>query len=86
MLCKLIRLYNERIKEVDNKLLEVKLGSAKEYVEPLKELKTQMKTRLEVAAELKKFKLANLEHKFKAEEQAIIQHYKVTAIFNKYFK
>lgn len=84
-MCKLIRLYEERIREVDNKLEEVKMGSAKEYVEPLKLLKTQLKTRLEVAAQLKKFKLANLEHKFKAEEQAIIQHYKVTTILNKYF-
>lgn len=82
MLCLLTRLYKERIKEVNDKLVEVKLGTAKEYREPLKRLKEQLDTRLEVAAELKKLKLVNLEHKFQSQAQSIKQHYKVIEIIN----
>lgn len=71
------------MKEINDKLVEVKLGSAKEYCEPLKVLKEQLKTRLEVATELRKFKLINLEHKFLSQEQMINQHYEVLEIINK---
>lgn len=68
-------LYKERIREVDEKLIEVRLGTAKEYRVPLQELQDQMKSRLEVASVLRQFKLANLKHKYEAEEQAIRQNF-----------
>lgn len=71
------RLANERIKEVEEKLVEVKMGTAKEYCIPLEELKKQMKSRLEVATVLRQFKLTNLKHKYESEEQAIRQNFEV---------
>ncbi|KAL4123246.1 hypothetical protein QTP88_015454 [Uroleucon formosanum] len=68
-------LANERIKEVEEKLVEVKMGTAKEYCIPLEELKKQMKSRLEVATVLRQFKLTNLKHKYESEEQAIRQNF-----------
>ncbi|XP_025414063.1 breast cancer metastasis-suppressor 1-like protein isoform X1 [Sipha flava] len=68
-------LYKERIREVEEKLVEVRLGTAKEYRIPLQELQDQMKSRLEVASVLRQFKLANLKHKYEAEEQAIRQNF-----------
>lgn len=73
-------MYKERIREVEEKLVEVRLGTAKEYRLPLQELQDQMKSRLEVASVLRQFKLANLKHKYEAEEQAIRQNFEV--IFN----
>lgn len=70
-------MYKERIREVEEKLVEVRLGTAKEYRVPLEELQDQMKSRLEVASVLKEFKLANLKHKYEAEEQAIRQNFEV---------
>ncbi|XP_008183829.1 breast cancer metastasis-suppressor 1-like protein isoform X2 [Acyrthosiphon pisum] len=68
-------LFNERIREVEDKLVEVRLGTAKEYRIPLQELQNQMKSRLEVATVLRQFKLTNLKHKYEAEEQAIRQNF-----------
>ncbi|XP_025193980.1 breast cancer metastasis-suppressor 1-like protein isoform X2 [Melanaphis sacchari] len=68
-------LYSERIREVEEKLVEVRLGTAKEYRIPLQELQDQMKSRLEVASVLRQFKLTNLKHKYEAEEQAIRQNF-----------
>ncbi|XP_050431737.1 breast cancer metastasis-suppressor 1-like protein isoform X2 [Adelges cooleyi] len=68
-------LYKERIREVEEKLVEVRLGTAKEYRVPLQELQDQMDSRLEVASVLKQFKLTNLKHKYEAEEQAIRQNF-----------
>ncbi|KAL5244992.1 hypothetical protein ACI65C_012402 [Semiaphis heraclei] len=68
-------LFNERIKDVDEKLVEVRLGTAKEYRIPLQELQDQMKSRLEIATVLRQFKLTNLKHKYEAEEQAIRQNF-----------
>lgn len=70
-------MYKERIREVDEKLVEVRLGTAKEYRVPLQELQDQMKSRLEVASVLRQYKLANLKHKYEAEEQAIRQNFEV---------
>jgi len=74
------RLYKERIREIDEKLVEVRLGTAKEYRIPLQELQDQMKSRLEVASVLRQYKLANLKHKYEAEEQAIRQNCEVNFI------
>jgi len=65
------------MKEIDEKLVEVRLGTAKEYREPLQELQDQLKTRLDVASVLRQFKLTNLKHKYEAEEQAIRQNFEV---------
>lgn len=73
----LFRLYKERIKEIDDKLIEVRLGTAKEYRIPLQLLQEQMKTRLDIAAILKKFKVTNLKHKFESDDQSIIQNFEV---------
>jgi len=70
-------LFIERIKDVDEKLVEVRLGTAKEYRIPLQELQDQMKSRLEIATVLRQFKLTNLKHKYEAEEQAIRQNFEV---------
>lgn len=74
----LFRFYKERLKEVEDKLVEVRLGTAKEYRIPLQELQDQMKARLEVAAILRQYKLANIKNKYEAEEQAIRQNFEVT--------
>ncbi|KAL5238837.1 hypothetical protein ACI65C_006247 [Semiaphis heraclei] len=68
-------LFNERIQEVDRKLAEVRLGTAKEYRIPLQKLQDQMKSRLEIATVSRQFKLTNLKHKYEAEEQAIRQNF-----------
>lgn len=69
------------MKEIDEKLVEVRLGTAKEYREPLLELQDQLKSRLDVASVLRQFKLTNLKHKYEAEEQAIRQNFEVI-LFN----
>lgn len=79
-ICILIRLYKERMKEVDDKLNEVKLGIASDYRIPALKLRDQLNHRLEVAAILKQFKLANLEHKYEAEKQSIRQNFEVFKI------
>lgn len=68
-------LFKKRMREVEDKLVEVRLGTAKEYRVPLQELQDQMKSRLEVATVLRQFKLTNLKHKYEAEEQAIRQNF-----------
>jgi len=78
------RLYKEKIREIDEKLVEVRLGTAKEYRIPLQELQDQMKSRLEVASVLRQYKLANLKHKYEAEEQAIRQNCEVNFIIYLY--
>lgn len=77
MLYLLYRLKADRIREVEKKLVEVRLGTAKEYHIPLQELQDQLKSRLEVASALRQFKLTNLKHKHEAEEQAIRQNFEV---------
>ncbi|VVC43521.1 Hypothetical protein CINCED_3A002605 [Cinara cedri] len=69
-------LYKERIKEIDDKLSDVKFCTAQEYRIPLELLEAQMKSRIGVATELRIFKLINLKHKFESEEQTIQQNYK----------
>ncbi|CAH1730910.1 breast cancer metastasis-suppressor 1-like protein [Aphis gossypii] len=68
-------LYSEKIREVEKKIVEVRLGTAKEYRIPLQKLQDKMKSRLEKASVLRQFKLANLKNKYEAEEQAIEQNF-----------
>jgi len=77
MLYLLYRLYCEKIREVEKKIVEVRLGTAKEYRIPLQKLQDQMKSRLEKASVLRQFKLTNLKHKYEANEQAIEQNFEV---------
>jgi len=70
-------LFNERIREVEEKLVEVRLGTAKEYRIPLQELQNQKETRLAVSEALRDCKTTNAKHKYEAEKQAIIQNFEV---------
>jgi len=73
----LIRLYRERITQVETKLDEVRCGRAQEYLQPLEELQENMRIRTEVAGILREFRLANIRNKFEAEELAALQNYEV---------
>lgn len=73
----LIRLYRERITQVDTKLGEVRCGRAQEYLQPLEELQENMRIRTEVAGVLREFRLTNIRNKFEAEELAASQNYEV---------
>ncbi|KAL4083154.1 hypothetical protein QTP88_028520 [Uroleucon formosanum] len=67
-------MYNrERIQEINDKLAEVRSGTAEEYRIPLQDLEEKKNIRLEVATALRECKLINLQHKYAAEEQAIKQ-------------
>ncbi|KAL4083162.1 hypothetical protein QTP88_028492 [Uroleucon formosanum] len=70
MICKYNR---ERIQEINDKLAEVRSGTAEEYRIPLQDLEEKKNIRLEVATALRECKLINLQHKYAAEEQAIKQ-------------
>ena len=71
-----LRLYRERITQVDTKLCEVRVGKSEEYLIPLERLKENMKTKQEVAEILKQFRLQNIQNKYDAEEQAALQNFK----------
>lgn len=70
-----LRLYRERITQVDTKLGEVRCGRAQEYLQPLEELQENMRIRTEVAGILKELRLTNIQNKFHAEELAAKQNY-----------
>lgn len=71
------QLYQERIKQNDMHLNDVRNGRSQEYLEPLKQLTDQMQSRIEVAGVLKRLRLENINHKFRAEEQSALQHFEV---------
>lgn len=71
------QLYQERIKQIDSNLAEVRNGRSQEYLEPLKQLNDNMQNRIEVAGVLKRLRLENINHKFLAEEQGANQHFEV---------
>eukprot|EP00794_Sanderia_malayensis_P020645 gene20645-22681_t len=70
------QLYMEKIEQVEKQLIEVQTNTASEYVIPMRELEESSMIRGEVAGHLKEFKFISLEHKFKAEIQAVEQHFK----------
>ena len=70
-------MYQERIRQIDIQLNEVRNGRSQEYLEPLKRLNDNVQSRVEVASILKKCRLENINHKFLAEEQASLQHFEV---------
>ena len=49
----ILRLYKERLVQIDSKLEEVKGGRASEYLEPLQQLQEQMQIRTQVAGTVK---------------------------------
>ncbi|KAL1131921.1 hypothetical protein AAG570_011532 [Ranatra chinensis] len=69
------QLYKERITLVKTELEEVREGIAKEYRQPLEELKDNMRIRIEVAGVLRKLRLENINNNFEAEEQAAKQNH-----------
>ena len=74
------QLYLERIKEVDIQLTDIRGGRSQEYLSPLQRLNDNMRTRMEVASVLKKFRLENISNKYACEEQAAHQHFEVNFI------
>lgn len=71
------QLYQERIRQNEMHLNDVRNGRSQAYLEPLKQLTEVMQNRIEVATVLKRFRLENINHKFLAEEQAARQHFEV---------
>ena len=70
-------MYNERLKNVEDKIEEVKTGKAKEYLSALEQLQENMRVRIEVAGKLRDFRTVNLRNKFEAEELAAYQNFEV---------
>jgi breast cancer metastasis-suppressor 1-like protein len=68
-------LYKERLKNVEDKIEEVRSGKAKEYLNPLEQLQENMRIRIEVAGKLRDFRTVNLKNKFEAEELASFQNF-----------
>lgn len=71
------QLYQERIKQIDLQLNDIRNGRSPEYLEPLKRLNDTMNTRIEVAGVLKRYRVDNLNHQFLSEEQGAYQHFEV---------
>lgn len=76
----LFRLLKDEIQEIDEKIVEIKSGTADEYRVLFEELKNKKESQLKVATVLKEFQLENLKHKFQAEDQAIKQNIKVKCL------
>lgn len=74
----MLRLYQERITQVDAKLGEVRLGRAHEYLQPLEQLQENLRIRNEVAGILRNYRMTNVKNKFQAEETAALQNYQVS--------
>ena len=72
-----LRLYRERITQIEAKLTEVRSGKACEYLQPLEELQVNMKNRMEVGAVLRELRLQNIKCKHDAEQLATEQNFKV---------
>ncbi|XP_060859133.1 breast cancer metastasis-suppressor 1-like protein isoform X2 [Metopolophium dirhodum] len=68
-------LFNEKMKEVDRKLVEVRLGTAEEYLKPSQELKNQKEHKLELIKARRVVQSINAKNKYEAEKQAIIQNF-----------
>jgi len=65
------------MKEVDRQLVEVRLGTAEEYLKPSQELQNQKERRLEATKAWRDLQSTNAKHKYEAEKQAIIQNFEV---------
>lgn len=74
------QLYKEKIQLADKKLEEIKAETADDYLQPLEELKENMRIRTEVAAILKELRLRNVECQHEAEKTAAKQNFEVFLI------
>lgn len=72
------QLCDERIKQVDTQLSDIRNGRSQEYLGPLQELNENLRTRTEVASVLRTLQTENIQHKFDSEELAALQHYEVS--------
>ena len=72
------QLYRERISRVESKLVEVKGEGALEYLQPLEELKLNLRSQLEAVELLRQLRLANIACKHEAELVAAEQNLQVT--------
>lgn len=75
------QLFKEKITQAEKKLEEVKAEIADEYLQPLEELKENMRIRTEVAAILRELRLKNVQCQHEAEKTAALQNFEVI-IFN----
>lgn len=65
------------MKDFDEKLAEVRLGTSIEYRKLVEEAQEQIKNKLDIASARRELKLQSLDHKFEAEKQAIRQNFEV---------
>ncbi|XP_026085785.1 breast cancer metastasis-suppressor 1-like protein-A isoform X1 [Carassius auratus] len=70
-----LRLYKERLSQVDAKLQEVMSGKAPEYLEPLANLQENMQIRTKVAGIYRELCLESVKNKYDCETQAAFQHW-----------
>lgn len=73
----LFRLITEKIKKIDQQIVEVKSNKSNEYQLHLQKLINTKNSQYEVAVLKKKFEKDSLYHKHKAQEQSILQTYQV---------
>lgn len=71
------QLFKEKLNQAEKKLEEVKAETAEDYLQPLEELKENMRIRTEVAAILKELRLRNVECQHEAEKKAAEQNFEV---------
>lgn len=74
------QLYKEKVAQVELQLSEVKSGKSQDYLGRLQTLQDNMKIRTEVAGILRHYRLANINNKFDAEEQAAKQNFEVSCL------
>lgn len=71
------QLYQERIKQIEQHLTDLRNGRSQEFLEPLKQLSDAMDERIHVAGILRKYRMENVNNKFCAEEQGAHQNFEV---------
>lgn len=76
------QLYKERINQAEKKLEEVKAETAEDYLQPLEELKDNMRIRIEVAGILRELRLKNVYCQHEAEKNAAKQNFEVNLEFD----
>lgn len=76
------QLYKERINQADKKLEEVKAETAEDYLQPLEELKDNLRIRTEVAGILRELRLKNVQCQHEAEKSAAKQNFEVFISFS----
>ncbi|XP_018787225.1 PREDICTED: breast cancer metastasis-suppressor 1-like protein [Bactrocera latifrons] len=67
--------YQERYKQNEQQIADVREGRSEEYLIPLRELDKAYENRVEVAEKLRQFRLENIDHKYQSEIQAAQQNF-----------